>query len=136
MVTWRLDIGPIESLVVHRPVMFNEEGCVSGGPQPSTRTVANTPQQSQPRSFALRRHELAIGSPHQIGWRNISCARQGELLGGCLKAGFIATRIGIWIILVASIWSPAARSQVYSGAGNAHEVFVGTETENYFRYLD
>ncbi|HEY3113412.1 MAG TPA: capsule assembly Wzi family protein [Gemmatimonadaceae bacterium] len=28
------------------------------------------------------------------------------------------------------------KSQVYSGAGNIHEVFVGTETESYLRYLD
>lgn len=29
-----------------------------------------------------------------------------------------------------------ARSQLYSGAGNSHEVFVGTETETYLRSLD
>jgi hypothetical protein len=53
-----------------------------------------------------------------------------------LKGKCLATRIGIWITLVVLIWSHAAGSQVYSGAGNIHEVFVGTETESYLRYID
>jgi hypothetical protein len=53
-----------------------------------------------------------------------------------LRARLFAARIGILIIVAPFIWSPAARAQVYSGVGNAHEVFVGTETESYLRYLD
>jgi Capsule assembly protein Wzi len=53
-----------------------------------------------------------------------------------LSARLFATRIGIWIVVVAFTWSPKAKSQVYSGPGNSHEVFVGTETESYLRYRD
>jgi hypothetical protein len=45
-------------------------------------------------------------------------------------------RIGIWVIVIASLWASAAKAQVYSGAGNFYEVFVGTETESYLRYVD
>ena len=53
-----------------------------------------------------------------------------------MRARLFDTRLGIWIVVVAFTWSPAVRAQVYSGAGNKHEVFVGTETELYLRYLD
>jgi hypothetical protein len=46
-----------------------------------------------------------------------------------------ASRIGIWITLTAFGWPSLVIAQVYSGAGNVHEVFVGTETESYLRYL-
>jgi len=47
----------------------------------------------------------------------------------------LASRIGIRIIVVACAWPSLVSSQLYSGAGNIHEVFVGTETESYLRYL-
>src|SRR5438046_7655766 len=46
------------------------------------------------------------------------------------------SRIGILLAAAACVWPADARSQLYSGAGNAHEVFVGTEIESYLRYLD
>ena len=53
-----------------------------------------------------------------------------------MRARFFAARIGTWIVVVGFSWSPTAIGQVYSGAGNTHEVFVGTETESYLRYVD
>lgn len=44
-------------------------------------------------------------------------------------------RLGTWIALVAFVSPALAGSQVYSGVGNIHEVFVGSETEQYLRYL-
>jgi hypothetical protein len=44
--------------------------------------------------------------------------------------------MSVRIALIGLIWSPVARGQVYSGAGNIDEVFVGTETESYLRYND
>ncbi|HET7614744.1 MAG TPA: capsule assembly Wzi family protein [Gemmatimonadaceae bacterium] len=41
-------------------------------------------------------------------------------------------KLWITLLLVAPM---AAVGQTYSGAGNAHEVFVGSETEQYLRYL-
>jgi hypothetical protein len=46
------------------------------------------------------------------------------------------TRIGLCTILFVLASRETAFSQVYSGTGNIHEVFVGTETESYLRYLD
>jgi len=48
------------------------------------------------------------------------------------------SRAGSYILLVASIvCSPLpASSQLYSGTGGIHEVFVGAETEAYLRYMD
>jgi hypothetical protein len=53
-----------------------------------------------------------------------------------LRLMLFATRIAIWIVVLAFTWSLAARGQVYSGAGNFHEVFVGSETESYLRNVD
>lgn len=47
-----------------------------------------------------------------------------------------AGRFGIWIVAFALIPSRAALSQVYSGVGNSHEIFLGSETESYLRYAD
>lgn len=44
-------------------------------------------------------------------------------------------RIGVFVLLVGLTAPAASWSQVYSGAGNRYEVFVGTETEQYLRYL-
>jgi hypothetical protein len=46
-----------------------------------------------------------------------------------------APQLGIWIALIGFVVPTLAESQVYSGSGNIHEVFVGTETEQYLRYL-
>jgi hypothetical protein len=46
------------------------------------------------------------------------------------------TRIAIYPVVLVSLFTSSASGQVYSGAGNAHEVFVGTETETYLRYVD
>jgi hypothetical protein len=48
----------------------------------------------------------------------------------------LALRATICITLASTFSAPAATSQVYSGVGNLHEVFVGSETETYLRYLD
>jgi hypothetical protein len=40
------------------------------------------------------------------------------------------------LILLPFAWPASAQGQLYSGAGNIHELFVGTETEVYLRYLD
>lgn len=40
------------------------------------------------------------------------------------------------LILAAFLSASPARAQVFSGTGNSHEVFVGSETETYLRYLD
>jgi len=53
-----------------------------------------------------------------------------------LTAKRFSTRIAIWIVAVVFMWGSAARSQSYSGTGNIHEVFVGSETESYLRYID
>lgn len=53
-----------------------------------------------------------------------------------MQTTVIGTRIRTRIILLVLIWPTVAGSQVYSGAGNSHEVFVGTETESYLRYVD
>jgi hypothetical protein len=53
-----------------------------------------------------------------------------------LRTMQFATRIGIGTVGVILVWSSVARGQVYSGAGNVREVFVGTETESYLRYSD
>jgi hypothetical protein len=53
-----------------------------------------------------------------------------------LRERLFATRIGISFVVVVCTWSPTALGQVYSGTGNIHEVFVGTESESYLRYLD
>jgi len=47
-----------------------------------------------------------------------------------------ASRIRIAIAIAAFAWPLSGSGQIYSGAGNVHEVFVGTETETYLRYLD
>jgi hypothetical protein len=47
-----------------------------------------------------------------------------------------AGRIRIWIAVFVFAWPLSGSGQVYSGAGNIHEVFVGTETESYLRALD
>jgi hypothetical protein len=38
--------------------------------------------------------------------------------------------------VTALAWPLSGNAQVYSGTGNIHEVFVGSETETYLRYLD
>jgi hypothetical protein len=43
--------------------------------------------------------------------------------------------MGIWIILFGLASPIIVGAQVYSGTGLPHEVFVGTETEQYLRYL-
>ncbi len=53
-----------------------------------------------------------------------------------LTAQSFAKRNGMWIAIVAFLWPVLGMSQVYSGAGNMHEVFAGTETEIYLHYLD
>jgi hypothetical protein len=53
-----------------------------------------------------------------------------------LRAKLFGTPIEIWIVAAAFAWSPTVRGQVYSGTGNAHEVFVGSDTETYLRYID
>ncbi|MGZ3333225.1 MAG: capsule assembly Wzi family protein [Gemmatimonadaceae bacterium] len=47
-----------------------------------------------------------------------------------------APRIRVCIALASFAWPLTASGQVYSGTGNIHEVFVGTETESYLRALD
>lgn len=43
----------------------------------------------------------------------------------------------IWgFALAASVFSSPICAQVYSGTGNIHETYVGSETETYLRYLD
>ena len=46
------------------------------------------------------------------------------------------SRIGLWITIAVFGWPILLNGQTYSGSGNSHEVFVGTETESYLRYLD
>lgn len=46
-----------------------------------------------------------------------------------------ALQLSTWITLLSVVWPTATQSQVYTGAGNSHEVFVGTEREQYLRYL-
>ncbi|HYS70083.1 MAG TPA: hypothetical protein VEM14_07550, partial [Gemmatimonadaceae bacterium] len=38
--------------------------------------------------------------------------------------------------MTAIVWPNLAKTQTYSGTGNIHEVFVGSETESYLRYVD
>jgi hypothetical protein len=45
-------------------------------------------------------------------------------------------RIRVGIALAAFAWPLTGSGQLYSGTGNIHEVFVGTETEGYLRALD
>jgi hypothetical protein len=45
-------------------------------------------------------------------------------------------RINLWLVLAFFAWPLSASAQLYTGTGNIHEVFVGTESESYFRYLD
>ncbi len=40
------------------------------------------------------------------------------------------------LIVAAFLLALPLRAQVYSGTGNSHEAFVGSETETYLRYLD
>ena len=47
-----------------------------------------------------------------------------------------ASRVRIWIAITAFAWPVAGSAQLYTGTGNIHEVFVGTETESYIRALD
>ena len=47
-----------------------------------------------------------------------------------------ASRIRGWIAIAVFACPLSGSGQVYSGTGNIHEVFVGTETESYFRALD
>jgi hypothetical protein len=47
----------------------------------------------------------------------------------------MTSRIGTLISVLFFIWPSFSKSQVYSGTGNSHEVFVGTETEAYLRNL-
>jgi hypothetical protein len=45
-------------------------------------------------------------------------------------------RIRVWIALAVFACPLSGNGQVYSGTGNIHEVFVGSETESYLRALD
>jgi hypothetical protein len=53
-----------------------------------------------------------------------------------LTTPHFATRLRIWIAIAAFAWPLSGSGQLYSGTGNIHEVFVGTETESYLRALD
>ena len=48
----------------------------------------------------------------------------------------LTTSTRLWIVLTAIAWPNLAKAQTYSGTGNIHEVFVGSETESYLRYVD
>ena len=48
----------------------------------------------------------------------------------------LAQTTSICCTILASVSPAVALTQVYSGAGNIQEVFVGTESETYLRYLD
>jgi hypothetical protein len=48
----------------------------------------------------------------------------------------LTTSTRLWIALVAIVSPSLAKTQTYSGTGNIHEVFVGSETESYLRYVD
>ena len=48
----------------------------------------------------------------------------------------LTTSTRLWIVLTAIAWPNFAKAQTYSGTGNIHEVFVGSETESYLRYVD
>jgi hypothetical protein len=47
-----------------------------------------------------------------------------------------ALRISVWALVAILLWPVAMSAQVYTGTGNIHEVFVGSETEMYLRYAD
>jgi len=53
-----------------------------------------------------------------------------------LSVTWLTSQKNRWIVLFAFLWPSIAKTQVYSGAGNIHEVFVGSETESYLRYVD
>jgi hypothetical protein len=69
--------------------------------------------------------------------RNITCEPQrlddSRLV---LTTPRFASRIRVWIALAVFTSPLSGSGQVYSGTGNIHEVFVGTETESYLRALD
>jgi hypothetical protein len=53
-----------------------------------------------------------------------------------LTTSRFASRFRIWIAVAGFVWPLSGSGQLYSGTGNNHEVFVGTETESYLRALD
>lgn len=74
--------------------------------------------------------------PHKIGCPNITCdPHRLRPSGKFLSSERSVQRICTWLTVLAFVWPALSASQVYSGAGNLHEVFVGTETEQYLRYL-
>ena len=48
----------------------------------------------------------------------------------------LTSRTKLCVALFAIAWPNQATSQTYSGTGNIHEVFVGSEAESYLRYVD
>lgn len=55
--------------------------------------------------------------------------------GRFLLAQLTASRFCTWLTLMATLSPAVASGQIFSGSGSSHEVFVGTETEQYLRYL-
>jgi hypothetical protein len=53
-----------------------------------------------------------------------------------LRATRFSSRAHLWISIIALLGPVPATAQLYSGTGNSHEVFVGTETESYLRNVD
>ena len=116
--------------------MSNDDGCDRFGPQPSARTVRNQTNPAVPEFFFCGDANPTVVT-HKIGCRNITCDPQDlrSLRGKDLLSKRWVPRLGTWIALVAFVSPALAGSQVYSGVGNIHEVFVGSETEQYLRYL-
>jgi hypothetical protein len=78
-----------------------------------------------------------VAITHKKRWRNITCGPHGsDSSGDRLNVKQIALGIGICFGVTGISWPYVARAQIYSGAGNIHEVFVGTETETYLRLVD
>ena len=88
------------------------------------------------QKYFFGRDAILTTVTHKIGCPNITCDPHWLRPSGTfLSSKRSAQRFCSWLTALILVCPALAGSQIYSGAGNRHEVFAGTETEQYLRYL-